>query len=338
VLATILYNAPSLPTDHRDYAQEAGVLEAVEAVEAALGRIGHSSHRLAAPSDPRSLALELARNKADVVVNFFEGLHGTGAGESPLAGLLELLGVPFTGTGSEGLALVRDKARTKWLLSGAGLPTPAFVFVPAHEPIETSRFEALLAAGPVIVKPAHEDASLGIAQSSVVTNHAALARQLDEVRRRYGAAMIEQFIAGREFNLGILALPEAELLPLAEVEFPSDGRVPWNIVTYDAKWIPTSVEFDAGTPVRCPAATAPALAAELSRVSLAAFRLTGCRDYARVDLRVDAAGKVYILEVNANPDISPSAGLANAIRVAGLGYDEFVGRLVETARARGRTD
>jgi D-alanine-D-alanine ligase len=333
-MITLLYNAPSLPPDHPDFAQEAGVMEAVEAVEAALARIGHASQRLAVGPDPRSLAVELARNEADLVVNLFEGLHGTGAGESQVAGLLEWLAIPFTGTGSEALALVRDKALTKWLLSGAGLPTPAFVLVTPHEPPDAVRLDALLAAGPVIVKPAHEDASLGIGQSSVVADGAALARQLDEVRRRYGAALVEQFIAGREFNLGVVALPDAEMLPLAEVEFPSDGRVPWNVVTYDAKWTPTSVEFDAGTPVRCPADAAPQLAAELRRVSLAAFRLTGCRDYARVDLRVDTGGNVYLLEVNANPDISPSAGLANAMRVSGVGYDEFVGRLVETTRWR----
>ena len=310
------------------------MLESVEAVEAALAILGHSSQRMAVGPDPVALSVELRGTKADVLVNLFEGHHGTGAGESQVAGLLELIGVPFTGTGSEGLALVRDKARTKWLLSGAGLPTPAFQLVATDEPVDAGRFESALAAGPLIVKPAHEDASLGIGQASVVTERTSLALQIGEVRRRYGPVLVEQFIAGREFNVGIIALPEAQLLPLAEIEFPNDGRVPWNVVTYDAKWDPASVEYDAGTPARCPADAAPELAAEIQRISLAAFRLAGCRDYARVDLRVDSAGRVYILEINANPDISPSAGLARAIRVSGLGYDGFVGGLVGTARRR----
>ncbi|HUY34936.1 MAG TPA: hypothetical protein VMV69_19470 [Pirellulales bacterium] len=334
MLATILYNAPSLPPEHADYAQEAGVLESVEAVEASLASLGHSSQRMAVGADPVSLALELGRTRADVLVNLFEGFHGSGEGESQVAGLLELRGLPFTGTGSDGLALVRDKARAKWLLAGAGLTTPDFQLVAPGAPLDVARFKSALAVGPLIVKPAHEDASLGIGQASVVTDLVSLASRIDEVGRRYGAMLVEQFIAGREFNAGIIALPEAEVLPLAEIEFPSDGRVPWNVVTYDAKWTPGSVEFDAGTPVRCPAAAAPELAAEIRRVSLAAFRLAGCRDYARVDLRVDPHGRVFILEINANPDISPSAGLARAIRVSGLGYDDFVGRLLETARRR----
>jgi D-alanine-D-alanine ligase len=330
----ILYNAPSLPPEHTDYAQEAGVLESVEAVEAALAVLRHSSQRLAVGPDPITLAEELGHTNADVLVNLFEGLHGTGAGESQVAGLLELSGLPFTGTGSEGLGLVRDKARTKWLLAGAGLPTPAFQLVATDEPMDARRFESALAAGPLIVKPAHEDASLGIGQASVVTEQASLELQIGKVRRRYGPVLVEQFISGREFNVAIVALPEARMLPLAEIEFPNDGRVPWNVVTYDAKWDPASVEYDAGTPARCPADAAPELAAEIQRVSLAAFRLAGCRDYARVDLRVDSAGRVYILEINANPDISPSAGLARAIRISGLGYNGFVGGLVETAHRR----
>ncbi|HUY89244.1 MAG TPA: hypothetical protein VMV10_10955 [Pirellulales bacterium] len=328
----ILYNETTLPADHPDYASEAGVLEAVEAVEAALAKTGHRSRRLPVGASPASLAAAFEAERADVVVNLCEGLQGTGAGESQVAGLLELCGAAHTGAGSECLSLVRDKARTKWLLLGAGLPTAAFLRLSPGEALPASA-SALLDQGPLIVKPACEDASLGIGPASVVSDLASLERQVEEVGRRYGDALVEQFIAGREFNVGLIALPEPQALPLAEIDFRHRAGG-WNLVTYDAKWTPDSADYG-GTPVTCPADASPELAAELVCVSLAAFRLTGCRDYSRVDFRVDERGRAFVLEVNANPDISPSAGLARAIGVSGLAYDEFIRRLVETAFRRG---
>jgi D-alanine-D-alanine ligase len=324
---TILYNEPSLPTDHADYASEAGVLESVEAVEAALTKRGHEPSRLGVLSDPRGITRALQSIQADVVVNLFEGLGGVGAGEPQVTGLLELLGIPFTGCGSKCLALVREKALTKWLLLGAGLPSAAFHLLTAEEPVSLARFERLLVEGPLIVKPAREDGSLGIGPDSIVSDTASLGRQIQQVRLRYGDVLVEQYIAGREFNVGVLALPEPRALPLAEIEF-SPGIAP--LVSYDAKWTPGAPEFN-GTPARCPAAVTPELAAEICRVARAAFRLTDCRHCARVDLRVDAAGRPYILEVNGNPDISPSAGLARQIRAAGMSYDEFVWQMVEAS-------
>lgn len=330
----ILYNEPVLPQDHPDWASEAGVLEAVDAVEAALAGQAYRLRRLPVGASPAALVAELAAAGPDLVVNLCEGLRGTGAGESQAAGLLELCGVACTGAGSECLSLVRDKARTKWLLLGAGLPTAPFHWIAADEELPVTALQLLLEEGPVIVKPAREDASLGIGPASVATELDALLEQADEVRRRYGDLLAEQFIEGREFNVGVLALPEPQALPLAEIEFAHRVSDRWNLVTYDAKWTPGTPDYG-GTPVRCPAAAAPELAAEIERVSLAAFRLAGCRDYARVDLRVDARGRVFILEINANPDISPSAGLARAIRVSGMSYEEFVTRLIETALRRG---
>lgn len=332
----ILYNAPMLPADHSDYASEAGVLEAVEAVEAALAKQRHRSRRLAVGASPANLAAMLQAERCDVVVNLCEGLEGSGAGESQVTGLLELSGVAFTGASSDCLSLVLNKARTKWLLLGAGLPTAPFVQILPGERLPPAA-ATLLAEGPVIVKPACEDASLGIGSASVVRDLAALERQAAEVARRYGAVLVEQFIAGREFNVGLLALPEPQTLPLAEIDF-KHRAAGYDLVTYDAKWTPGSEDYG-GTPVTCPAETSPELAAELVRISLAVFRLTGCRDYARVDFRVDFRGsdrgRPFVLEVNANPDISPSAGLARAIGTSGLGYDQFIERLVETAFRRG---
>ena len=327
---SVLYNQPTLPPDHPDYGQEAGVLEAVEGVERALASAGHASARLAVAGEPLAIADALRHARADVIVNLCEGLGGVGGGESQVTGLLELSGMAFTGSGSECLSLVLHKARTKWLLRGAGLPTAPFRYVASADPLAAEAFAPLLQSGPVIVKPAHEDASLGIGPESVVRDAPALLAQIDRVRGRYGDVIVEQFLAGREFNVGIIALPEPTLLPLAEIEYQPGAS---GLVSYDAKWTPGTADYG-GTPVRCPAHVSQALAAEIGRVSLAAFHRTGARDYARVDLRLDADERVYLLEVNANPDISPSAGLARAILASGVAYDEFILRLVETAALR----
>ena len=328
----ILHNAPVLPADHPDAASEAGVLDAVEAVEQALTLRGHAVERLPVGESSARLIEDLSTLRCDAVFNLCEGLGGTGAGEAAVAGLLELCGVAYTGCSAETLSLVRDKARTKWLLAGGGLPTAPFCRVLADEPLPRAALAALLEAGPCIVKPAREDASLGISADSVVTNLPALERQATEVRARYGDVLIEQFIDGREFNVGVVMLPEPRLLPIAEIEFAENaGR--WKLVTYNAKWAEDSDEC-LGTPPRCPADVSPELAADLGRVALAATRMTGCRDYARVDVRVNERGEPFVLEVNPNPDISPGAGFPRALAAAGIEYDEFVCRLVEQAQRR----
>ena len=269
----------------------------------------------------------------DVVFNLFEGFAGVGCGEAEVAGLVELAGHALSGSPSECLGLVRNKARAKWLLAGAGLPTAPFCLVSADEELPHEALATLVAGGPVIVKPAHEDGSLGIGPESIVHDVRSLERQIAAVRARYGATLVERFIVGREFNAAVIALPRAELLPLAEIEFAGPEPSGWQIVTYEAKWAAGSAA-DRSTPARCPADVAEPLAGEINRVALAAFRLTGCRDYARVDLRVDEQGQVYVLEVNANPDIGPSAGFARSLRAAGMGYDAFIDRLVRSGATR----
>ncbi len=330
----LLYNEPLLSADDPDWASEAGVLESVEAVQAALLARGHRVRKLGVGGSVEEFLARLPEiGAADVVFNLFEGLGGVGRGESEIAGLLELLGYPLTGSGAECLALVRHKARTKWLLAGAGVATPKFCLVPADAAVDEQAVTALLSEGPVIVKPAHEDASLGIEDGSVCTDRAALVRQIETIRARYGAVLVEQFIVGREFNAAVLAIGEPRLLPLAEIEFSGPGPRGWQIVTYEAKWAVDSAA-DRATPPRCPANVEPALARRLSEVALAAFRLTACRDYARVDVRMDDAGRVYVLEVNGNPDIGPTAGFARALRVAEISYEDFVDDMVRQAAAQ----
>jgi D-alanine-D-alanine ligase len=328
----ILYNEPTLPPEHRDFEQESGVLESVAAFEEALGGAGHNVWRLGVGDSVRTVVERLSERRPQVIVNFCEAFAGQTAGEPHLAAMFELLGIPYTGSPPECLALVRDKARTKWLLAGAGLPTAPFVSVMPGDPLPQQPLSTWLANGRLFVKPAAEDASLGISQESVVADWQALERQVERVSP-YGRVLVEPYIDGREFNIGVIALPELECLPLAEIEFRTGSEMRWPIVTYDGKWAAGSAA-DRATPVHCPADVECALADRIRETALAAFQVTGCRDYARVDLRVDRAGNIFILEVNANPDAGPQAGLARALEAWGIEYRQFAERLVAIAAAR----
>ncbi len=192
VNVTILYNAPALPPDHPDYASEAGVLESVQAFDAVLRTAGHVVQRLALHDDVGELVDHVAAKRPDVVVNFCESFAGQPGGESHVAALLEMLHVPYTGGSPENLALVRDKVRTKWLLLGAGLPTAPFRLLRRSDPMDQTTLAAALGSWPWFVKPAAEDASLGISADSVVCDWAAAVRQVFHLRERFGDVLVEQ--------------------------------------------------------------------------------------------------------------------------------------------------
>jgi ribosomal protein S18 acetylase RimI-like enzyme len=177
---------------------------------------------------------------------------------------------------------------------------------------------------------------MGITPQSVVNDADAASRQLTFIHDCYGDALVERYIAGREFNVGIIELPELQVLPLAEVDFASAPELPWPIVTYEAKWSSGSAQ-DRATPVRCPVNIDVDLKRTIEQSAVAAYQMAGCRDYGRIDLRIDNQGCVYVLEVNANPDIGPEAGLARMLRAAGIEYDRFVSQLVATVASRHRS-
>ncbi len=326
----VLYNVPTLPKEHADYDSETGVLESVRAISTALGTAGHAVTDAAIGNSASSLAQRLEALRPDVIVNLCESFAGDSAGEPHIAALLDMLCIPYTGSPSDCLAITHNKVQTKRLLSGSGIATPEFIEVRRGEVPAESIVRPWLQAGPLIIKPAAEDASLGIGCDSVVTDWPALLKQVATIHECYGHALVERYIAGREFNVGIIELPDLQVLPLAEIVFSVSSELPWPIVTYQGKWSPTSNECLA-TPVRCPAMVETELEARIRQAATAAYRFTGCHDYARIDLRVDAAGNVFVLEVNANPDVGPNAGLARMLRAAGIEYDDFARRLIETA-------
>lgn len=300
------------------------ILETVEAVEAVLTEDGHEPVRIPVNPDARWVE-RVRRAKPDLAFNLCEGIDGIASLESSVISSLELLGVPYTGSGSWTTSICLRKHIVNTMLTAARLPVPRFAVARAGEPLPTVGF-------PAICKPAAEDASLGVEQRSVVKSARALEARVREMHEEWDEVLVQRFIAGREVNVGILG---DDVLPIAEIDFSSMPESYWRIVSYRSKW-QTGSDEDLGSVPRCPADLSDELTEELGRIALAAWRVVGGRGYGRVDMRIDELGRPWILEVNANPDFAPTAGLARMARVAGLDYATMVRRVCEAAFAERR--
>jgi D-alanine-D-alanine ligase len=319
----VLFDGPSALTNSPDLL----ILDTVEAVERSLTAEGNEVVRVPVHPDGRWIE-RVRRGKYDLAFNLCEGIDGVAPLEPAVVAVLELFGLPYTGSHSWTTALCLRKAVTNALLDRAGLPVPRWHCV---------RRGADLPAGigfPAICKPAAEDASIGVEQRSVVRNARALAGRVRAMLERWDEVLVQRFVDGREVNVGILG---DTALPIAEIDFARMPAGLWRIVSYRSKWEPGSSE-DLGSVPRCPAELPPEVAAEARRVALAAWRLLGGSGYGRVDMRIDAAGRPWILEVNANPDLAPDAGLARMARAAGIEYAALVRSLCELALERARRE
>ncbi len=263
----------------------------------------------------------------DALINLCEGYFGRPQWESNVAGIFELLGLSYTGNGAKTLAICQDKFKAKAVLKAAGLPTaPAQLLLTGDEPLEL-RF-------PLIVKPNAEDASLGIYPDSVVREEGALRRQVRRCLENYGPpVLVEAYIDGREFNVSVMENGETTPLPVSEIDFSAMPKDMPRILGYEAKWFEDDPLYQKTPPV-CPAVLDDETRVKLQGLAATAFRTMGCRDYARVDFRMDAKGRPFILEVNPNPDISTNAGFARALKAAGIEYADFWGLMVKNALAR----
>jgi D-alanine-D-alanine ligase len=328
----IVFNAyEPRPTAAAERLSEESVAEMAQQAHDAVRSIG-----LAATLVPlqRSLLNFLGRVRElnpDVLINLCEGYYGRPQWESNVAGIFELLGLTFTGNAAKTLALCQDKFKAKAVLRAAGLPTaPAQLMYDGTEALEL-RF-------PLIVKPNSEDASLGIYPESVVRDEESLRRQVRRCLDNYRQpVLVEAFIDGREFNVSVMENGAIAPLPVSEIDYSAMPKDMPRILGYEAKWFEDNPLYQKTPPV-CPAQVDDETRARLPGLAAAAFRTMGCRDYARVDFRMDTKGRPFILEVNPNPDISTNAGYARALKAAGIEYPAFWGTMVKNALERKRTD
>jgi D-alanine-D-alanine ligase len=275
----------------------------------------------------------LRRIRPAFVFNIAEGLHGVSR-EAQVPAMLELLQIPYLGSDPLTLATCLDKARAKEILAYHGIPTAPFVAIGSMEEFEDARVKF-----PSIVKPLHEGSSKGIYNSCVVRSPEELEREVRTVLTTYHQpALVEEFLSGREFTVALLGNgDDVRVLPIVEIRFDAlpPGMNP--IYSYEAKWVWDSVE----NPLEIYACPAPLSVGETDAIGdlcRKAYRILRCRDWTRIDVRMDAKGKPHIIEVNPLPGILPrpedNSCFPKAARTAGMTYNELINAVLDIAMQR----
>ncbi len=318
----IIFDAGSAEWSAQDVA---AVLENVHEVRAALRARGDDVELVPVrATDFRWLS---RARRADLIFNLCEGINGHARFEDYVVSTLELTGVPFTGCRAWPTTVTHRKHVANTLMAAAGLPVPAFTLAQDNK-IPTS-FPL-----PAIVKPAAEDASVGIDAGAVCTTRKALRQRVSQMLEQFEEVIVQEYVAGREFNVGFVG---RQMLPLSEIDFAGMPAESWPIVTYAAKWVAGSPE-DIGTVPVCPARVPADLARRIGQVARQAWELmAGSEGYGRVDMRLSESGQPYIIEVNPCPDLSSDAGLARMGRAFGWDYETLAAQIADEAMNRSQS-
>ncbi len=269
----------------------------------------------------------LRQSQVDVVFNLVESIQGKSELLHFPALYLESIPLPFTGSSSSALFLTTHKVLAKVMMRSLGIPTAPWYYPYAEI---GAQYEAL--PGRCIIKPVAEEGSLGITSESVVKGYDAMCQKHAQQCATYGGKWFtETFIEGREFNISVIETPTGmRVLPIAEIQFSLDGASP-KMVTYDGKWTPEHPDY-LGTTRHFPqtAADQPLLD-KLQTLALQCWHGFALRGYARMDVRVDEAGNPWVLEINANPCISPDSGFVAAAAQADMTMEQVVQSIVESS-------
>ena len=320
----VLYGQLSL---HNTTDEQDGLVQ-VESVSKALTALNHDPAPVSFSLDVKETVKALTDIQPSVVFNLVESIDGRGHLIHLAPSILDALNLPYTGAGTDAIYTTSNKVLAKQLLRGARIPTPAFV-----TPEDTGQ-KQLSSFRPCIIKSVWEHGSIGISTNSVVFPETFDQLALEMERRRPqlgGACFAEAFIEGREFNLSLLAqngesLPQ--VLPPAEIRFENYTQGRHRIVDYKAKW--ESESFEYRNTVRSfdfPTQDRPLLA-KLQKIARECWKVFNLKGYARVDFRVDGAGKPWVLEVNTNPCIAPDSGFVAAAQQAGMSFQHVIDRIL----------
>jgi D-alanine-D-alanine ligase len=318
---------------HSKDALEPPVDPLLDQLDAALVASGHTSRRLAVDDTVQPLIDELTTEQPDLVFNLAESFRGKSALESNVAALLNLLDLRYTGSSPAGLMLAGDKTLTKKVLAFHGIQSAKFATVYRGQVDWAGDIHF-----PLLVKPPQEDASLGITQKSVVNNVKELLDVMGGTQEEYQSpVLVEEFIDGREFYVGVLGNSKVEALPIIELDFSKFPPGLPKIASWEAKWGDEGDEKGAqfeGTESVLARDLPEELSQKIQQVAIDSFQALRLRDYARIDLRVTAAGEVYVIEANPNCYLEEKSEFARAARESGLEYPALIGRIVELASAR----
>ncbi|MGB8490052.1 MAG: ATP-grasp domain-containing protein [Bacteroidales bacterium] len=307
----ILFNQP------RDGAlpDELDVLDQVELVSKNLNEIGVDTYRAGITSNFMAEVEAVALSKPDFVFNLVESINNKGELCYFVPALLNMHSLPYSGNPVEAMFITTSKALTAKILYEKGINSPHSFF--------PSQYKMLDRGTRYIIKPVWEDGSMGITDESVFTYEPGAENRFKGFDDSHW--IIQEYIDGREFNISVLKGPDGpEVMPAAEMVFRNFGDSRPKIVDFKAKWDLESFEYE-NTVREFPGNRLnPALAAEIKDIALKCWHVFGLKGYARVDIRVDSNEKVYVIEVNANPCISPDSGLVAAINYAGLPMTEVL--------------
>ncbi len=325
----LIYNACSsvTPEAPEDQGGTAELRRMIRRMARVLRRAGFRVTVLPLANNLTTFQRRLRALKPDVVFNQYDDVVHGALYEMRIAALVQTMGFPLTGSPALALGLSRYKYMSASLLQGAGLPIPPnTALIERIGDIERTRWHF-----PLIVQTSREHAGIGLDRRSVVHSKHALKEKVREILHQYAQpALVQRFLPGREFNVGLLGGRKLAVLPIAEVDYSKlPPEIP-PIMSYAAKWMENSVEYQR-TSVICPAVLEPELAREISSIALKTFRCLGGWGYGRVDIRLDENNRPYILDVNCNPSLEEDVALARSAKVAGMDYTHLLRTIVRIA-------
>lgn len=292
-----------------------------------LRKLGHKVVIMPLGNDLFDFQHKIYKLRPDLIFNQYEDVVHGAIYEMRLAAMVQMMGFPITGSPAIALGLCRYKYMSALLLQGAGIPIP-----PQTQLLEMlSDIDRHKWTFPMIVQPALEHGGVGLERESIVYTKKALQNKVRQVRNTYKQpVLVQQFLFGREFNVSVIGGNKMRLLPLSEVcyeNLPPD--IP-KIMSYAAKWVETSTEYQK-IYIKCPAIVEPELVKRIEEIALKAFRTIGGWGYGRVDIRLDDNNTPCVLEVNCNPYLEGGVGIARSAEKAGMNFPEFLEMIIKIA-------
>ncbi len=312
--------------------EELTPIEEYEFMATKLCKSGLEAYPLNIFDDLGILLKDIRKNQPDVIFNFMELYKDNSRLEMNLVGMLELLGTPYTGAPPMALANCQSKVLAKRILNSYGIKTANFILI--KKSVKHYKHNLKF---PLIIKPVFEDASVGIENNSIVKNTKELRERVEYILTVFQQpALVEEFIEGRELNVAVMGDKEPFALPISEIDFTEMPEHLYNIVSYQAKWDPNHEAYHKTIP-SCPAILPKKVEKKAKEIAVEAFKIMGCRDYARIDMRLSHNNELYVLEVNPNPDLTESAGFMRSAEAAGIGYVGALKKIISFAKLRGKT-